>query len=1351
VSETDGGSYFPICASNTATPLLISSSDYPGVIRAFTDLQTDVERVTGIKPTLTEGESSTAKKVIIAGTLGKSTLIDKIVSDNAIDVSQLQGKWEMFLTQTISNPMSGVDEALVIIGSDKRGTIFGIYDISEQMGVSPWHWWADVPAQEKSSVYVKPGVHTLGEPSVKYRGIFINDEAPALSGWVGENYGRFNHNFYEKVFELILRHKANFLWPAMWGKSLFEDDTQSPGIADMYGVVLGTSHHEPLLRAQQDWKNHGSGAWDYTTNTSTLQNFWREGVRRNGNKEAIMTVGMRGDGDVALTGASKELLERIVKDQRSIIEDVTGKPASETPQLWALYKEVQNYYDDGMRVPDDVTLLFCDDNWGNVRRLPDPGAPERSGGYGMYYHFDYVGGPRSYRWLNTNAIPRVWEQMNLCYEHDVKQIWLVNVGDLKLMELPTAFFLDMAWRPEQWTPENVGDYTRMWSEQQFGKEHAEAIGNFQDKYTKFNARRKHSLIDRNTYHVVNYREAEREVGAFIKLAEQVDSVEALLPSKYHDAYYQLVKYPVAASANLNEMYYYWGLSGHYASQGRAATNDYVSLVGEKFNNDKALTDYYHRNVANGKWNHIASQPHIGYTSWESPSSNVKPSVSTINISNTKEMGVAIENSSSWWPNSSSKAMLPLFDAYHKQSYYIEVFARGTQSFTFTAEPNEDWVILDKHQGQVSKQERINVSIDWENVPKGTNTASITITADNGRTVSVGVSAYNPESPAAGEIVGNIESDGYISIDPKNYSSATNKGNIQWHVIPDFGRTGSGVTFLPTNVSSQSPGGTSPHLSYDVYWYSNETNVKVNAYFGTTIDYLSKHNGLRYAISFDDESPQTKTFNADNDNARRDYVTMVSTTHTVSAPGLHTLKYWAVDPGVVLQKLVIDINGTLVTYLGPPDTYVEEPPKGPIVALISPTTRYFEQGDEIHIEATAEAKEGEVTAVEFFIGDESIGIDSEAPYTAEYTLSELGSAVIRAVATDTHGDSRSAVMSVVVNIPQVPFSETPHAIPGTIELEEFDVGGNGYAYYDVDAGTNVDPAPDYRKDEDVDIEICTDDNGGYNLGWTAAGEWLEYTVNVEMTGTYELTFRVACEGSGRTISLESDGAVLASNIAIPNTSDWQEWENVILENVELKAGKQVLRLTIGSEDYVNLNYMTFAALDVHEPPTMEITSPANNGEYSINSEIIISANASSSDDVIENVKFYIGTELVATIETEPYEYTWSGMDAGNYTIKAIATDSYGSEATDEISISLTDAPVTIPLNKGWNLIGSPLKSTTDIHIALSSIINDLRVVKDNDGFWDSSQPVFLNSLNSLKWGDGYLIYVENDCVLYWDSK
>ncbi|MBN1694316.1 glycosyl hydrolase 115 family protein [candidate division WOR-3 bacterium] len=930
ISVNKGEGRFILSSSGKSAPLYVSSEDYPGVIKVAKLFQADIERVTDSKPEIFVDEVPKSKEIVIIGTIGKSKIIDKLVTNKKIDVEDTKGKWETFTRQVVENPLPGITRALVIVGSDKRGTIYGMFDLSEKIGVSPWYYWADVPVKKNRNLYVSPEPYSLGEPAVKYRGIFINDEAPALTGWAFEKFGGFNSKFYKKVFELILRLKGNYLWPAMWGRAFYVDDTLNPKLADEYGIVIGTSHHEPLMRAHDEWRRFGSGRWNYELNEASLKEFWREGIQRMDGYESIVTIGMRGDGDEPMTeGTAIALLERIVKDQREIIEEVTGKPASATPQDWALYKEVQDYYDGGMRVPDDVTLLLCDDNWGNVRRLPKLSDSPRSGGYGMYYHFDFVGGPRSYRWLNTNQISRIWEQMHLSYAYGVEEIWIVNVGDIKPMEFPTQFFLDYAWNLEKWPAERLPEYTKLWTKQQFGEKYADEIADILTKYTKYNSRRKPESIDSSTYNLTDYREAERVIADYNQIAFEAENIYQELPSEFKDAYYQLVLFPVKACANINEMHVTVGKNYLYAKQGRAATNMLAEKVKKLFTLDAELTEYYHTKMANGKWNHMMSQSHIGYTSWDNPPQNIMPPVKEIKIPSKAEMGVAIEGSDKWWPDTPGQAVLPEFDCYNQQKYYIEIFNRGTLPFDFKISCEEPWIIISDKEGKIDKEKRIYLEINWEKAPKGIYCAPIEIKSSNNKTVTIKAPISNTEYPKRDEIKGFVESNGYVSMEAEHYTRAVESNNISWLTIPDFGRTLSGITPVPVTAKKQTTGGNSPHLEYKMYLF-NSGKVKVKAYFSPTQNFHNKE-GLHYGISFDDETAKIMNVHKNDtipdwkypptwNQAVMENIKIISSEHLIENPGEHTLKFWMIDPGLVLQKIVVETKEIPASYLGPPESF-----------------------------------------------------------------------------------------------------------------------------------------------------------------------------------------------------------------------------------------------------------------------------------------------------------------------------------------------------------------------------------------------------------------------------------------------
>jgi hypothetical protein len=611
------------------------------VQHAAAELAADLRSVSSREARLVNDVSEAHGPIILVGTLGKSSLIDQLVHGGKVKARDLAGNWEAYRQIVVDHPFPGISRALVVIGADRRGTVFGIYDISRKIGVSPWNWWADVPAQRKSDLFVTAGSRT-DRPKVKYRGFFINDEEPSFGTWARSHFGAINAKMYGHVFDLLLRLKGNYLWPAMWGKAFNADDPQNMVLADERGVIMGTSHHEPMMRAQAEWhrnQNQGitGGAWDYTMNAANLREFWRGGIERMMSKgrgkryDSVVTVGMRGDGDEPMAeGTATELLERIVSDQRRIIANVTGRPAYETPQVWALYKEVQDYYDHGMKVPDDVTLLFADDNWGQIRRLPTD-ASDRPSGYGIYYHFDYVGGPRNYTWLNTNQIQKVWQQMDLAYRSNVKKLWIVNVGDIKPMEFPLSFFLDQAWDPDRMTPQRLASYAADWATENFGAEHGRAIGSLLTRYATVVARRKPELVEADSFPLgtaggtLDGGEFGRMVEELHHLLEDAEHIDKDLPADQKSAYFELVLHPVSALSNIYDLYYDVAWNRRLAAAADARANGFADAAEAAFRRDQEISDGYHA-IADGKWAGMMKQVHIGYTSWHEPKKQTMPEV-----------------------------------------------------------------------------------------------------------------------------------------------------------------------------------------------------------------------------------------------------------------------------------------------------------------------------------------------------------------------------------------------------------------------------------------------------------------------------------------------------------------------------------------------------------------------------------------------------------------------------------------------------------------------------------------------------------------------------------------------------
>jgi len=534
------------------------------------------------------------------------------VKQKRINGNLLKGKREKFIITLI-------DGQLVIAGSDRRGTIYGIYELSQQMGVSPWYDWADVPVEHHDSIFVNKGIYTDGEPAVRYRGIFLNDEAPCLTSWVKNTYGTGygDHRFYQRVFELVLRLRGNMMWPAMWGWAFYADDPENEKTADEMGVVMSTSHHEPMARNHQEYARNrkGWGPWNYQKNKANLQKFFREGIERMKGTEQIVTIGMRGDGDEAMSAeADTKLMTNIINDQRKIIADVTGKKASETPQVWALYKEVLDYYDKGMKVPDDVTLLLCDDNWGNVRRVPNTQERKHKGGWGLYYHVDYVGAPRNSKMLNCTPVQNPWEQLTLAYENGIDRLWILNVGDLKPMEYPISQFMDIAWNPHKYAVNQITNHTRDWCAQQFGEEQADEAARLLNLICKYNGRCTPEMLDKNTYSLEN-GEWQEVVNQYLKIEADALRQYNSLPAAYHDAYRQIILFPIEVMSNLHQMYFAQAMNNQLYEQGNPKANIWADECENHFKRDSLICDEYNHKMAGGKWNGMMTQKHIGYTSW----------------------------------------------------------------------------------------------------------------------------------------------------------------------------------------------------------------------------------------------------------------------------------------------------------------------------------------------------------------------------------------------------------------------------------------------------------------------------------------------------------------------------------------------------------------------------------------------------------------------------------------------------------------------------------------------------------------------------------------------------------------
>ena len=925
-SSVDGG--FPIFADGKAVSIVLSGEDYPQVIRAAKDLGEDVKRVTGTASSV-ETDGKVRPGVILVGTIGKSPLIDGLVKENKLNVDAIKGKWESYLIQATS-------DALIIAGSDKRGTIYGIYEVSKRIGVSPWYWWADVPVVHSDVLIAKPGTYVQGPPKVKYRGIFINDEDPSFGGWCRANYGGINSKMYAHMFELILRLKGNYLWPAMWGKAFNEDDPLNPVVADEYGVVMGTSHHEPLMRNQQEWtkRSRQLGEWNYRQNGDNMRKFWLEGLKRNAKYDNMPTVGLRGDGDLPLDpganfDSNKELLYQIFHDQRELIRDAYGRDPATVPQIWVVFNEIVQFYNRGVRPPDDVIMAICDSNFGYLLQLPAEEDRKRPESLGLYYHIDMNGGPWNDRWISTRPIPQIWHQLYLAYQYGMRGLWIINVGDLKPKEAEIDFILDYAWDPDRIPFDKIGRWMENWCRTIFPAEHAKECADLISEYIRLNYIRKPELQQTGIWSAVNYDEADSFAAEWQKIADRAETLKAKMPAEYADAFYQLVYYPVVAGAGTAQIYTELAKADQFAKQGRASAAASLRKAQELFEKDKQLSDYYNSaEMTGGKWKNMMSDKHIGYTQWSMPRDNSLPRISQMpKPLDEPSLGVVVEGTDKAAPYQVQALTLPTFDSLTDQKYPVTLFNRSDRgkiechlsATTPSVKLSREDVVVEG-----AKDEVVYVSIDWDRVPTGGAATSFSITAPGMEPVNITVKTIKAD-PAGLPSVGSRyygSLSGPIVVPASGFAKKTGANGAEWQEVSGLGRWGNAMAVFPV-----SPKEAAPTLEYSVYIAEPgkvTVDVEIMPIYPDKDDtglHGATYRELRIGTAFDDDPVKVtdtlaREFKRLN-NEIFENVRKVRVTHEVKTAGLHTFKVVMVDPVVAVERLVFYPERVRRSYLGAP--------------------------------------------------------------------------------------------------------------------------------------------------------------------------------------------------------------------------------------------------------------------------------------------------------------------------------------------------------------------------------------------------------------------------------------------------
>jgi hypothetical protein len=1008
---------FDLVKGRMAVDIYVDSGDWPGITHAAENLAGDIEAVSLKRPRLQDSAEGLSENAVIAGSIGRSPIIDSLISEGKLDVSQIEGKWEAYTIAVVENPAKGVKKALVIAGSDKRGTIYGIYSISDMLGVSPWSFFADSVPPRKSTVTVPSATVIRGEPSVKYRGIFINDERQTqvwLSYLLRGDAGKvenpkaspgFNHVYYTKLFDLILRLKGNLLWPAMWNNAFFSDDPQSPVLADEWGVVIGTSHHEFMSRPDKEWnwlteqkygdaipnegKKQNGLAWRFydtiadpdpaldpiNTGINTQQeiiDYWKTGLSERKGFEQVVTLGLRGQEDTAALpdgdmNSQIELLTEVVRSQRQIIAGEYGGDETALPQALVLYNEVDRFYYGGFNkmVPDDVIVILADDFHGNTRTLPDKDERNRTGGFGMYYHFEMNGPPRSDRFVDTMPLEKMREQMVQAYDYGVQTLWITNVGNLKFNEVPTEYWMNLAWDIDAWRDVNAPEqFYRQFAAREFGEAAADEAAEIIFDYVQMNNIRAPEWIYPTTFSVSYFDEARTMLRRSADITARAEALAKKIRPEQQDAYYEMVLYPARSSANILTLMVNIALNRKYAALGMPVANTYAQIARDalEFDNeemrywktirDGKWTGYFPVNppgetpVVDGKVNASAASNnaendqniyHIGMSWWNHPvvqfafsdDENDPTCLKAVDTADGSGLIVVPQSVMGAGASATEGAVdLHRFTGYGNETRYIEIGNKKRTPFRFTARASDPWIKLSRTSGSVEQVTRLEVSIDRQKIPAGTAEAKGTITirgADSEVRVNVTADVFDGALLSSLPEKTFIETDGYVSMLSGHYAaSVPSPDGAQWAILPRYGRELSSVKVTP-NIPDipRVPGADSPYLEYRVYIKTPGDIDIVTQWAPSTGTNAMRYTKMQYGVSFGDDGIQTvntlsPVFAAQSrlgatwpfavETATRSLTgrdgSVCLSRHHAASPGLYTLRIYMIDDGLVLQKILV---------------------------------------------------------------------------------------------------------------------------------------------------------------------------------------------------------------------------------------------------------------------------------------------------------------------------------------------------------------------------------------------------------------------------------------------------------------
>lgn len=938
-------------------PIVVEETAFEGVRKTALKSAGDMEMVTGTCPQVTDNYKCN-EEIILYATTGKSQLLTELEQNGKIDLSRVNGRREVYGIYFVENPFEGVKKALVVAGSDKRGTIYGIFTLSEKFGVSPLVYWGDAFVKCTGSITFNKEMEEISkEPSVRYRGFFINDEWPCFGNWAGKHFGGFCADMYEKVFELLLRLKGNYLWPAMWSASFAIDGPGSLNekLADEYGIIMGNSHHEPCLRAGEEWDIYKKDVpeygteWNYSSNKDGLLEFWKDGLVRSGKYENIITMGMRGERDSVMQGAesleeSIGLWKEIITEQDKLICTYADTEEYRHPRLLVIYKETEEYFYGTEKVQglngweglEDKILMFCEDNYGYMRRLPDKTVQNHKGGLGMYYHLDYHGSPVSYEWINTTQLSKIWEQMSQAYSHGIHTAWIVNAGDIKGNEFPLSYFMAMAYDFEKWGAGNInspGMFTAEWVKQQFGgiieDQLVLRIKDILTENINIISMRKPESLNSRVYHPCNYGEADRMVTRINSLLKETAAIKKELPSVCHNTFYSIIEYPLVTGMNTILMNLYSGKNEFYARQGKVYANKYCNLVKEALYKDRLYKEEF-AGFINGKWQGMELGQHTGFIKWNDDGCRL-PVRCTVEPLQQAQLIVSVpESRITAVKNYGTPDHIEIKDFLYPGVKCIKVLVSngGKEGFECSIRQEKPcrWIKTDWDKKHVNVQETLVISCNNEELPGMPEKHTIYIT---GADAEVAVDIWGQKVNIPGFQKGTFfERNGYVSMPAPCVSYITEGNGRKWELLSNYGKLGSAYKAFPSNNTKSNE---TAVLGYNFVvmeagWYYLEI-------WSAPSNPVSKESRISFGLSLNNkdygEIPSvSESFQAGNPDNKEWADAVLNQCHRTEIKvnlnkGINKIEIYASSDEFVLEGLFISKEHLKESYTGPEASYCKE--------------------------------------------------------------------------------------------------------------------------------------------------------------------------------------------------------------------------------------------------------------------------------------------------------------------------------------------------------------------------------------------------------------------------------------------